>query len=180
MKLKQLLIIFFILLISCGGSPNESRNRTKPVKTNNKTVAKNKQEKNNKEKNNEKARKKEKKHKKKKLEFKEIFTYKNLNKRDPFELPDTSEFETLTEKTKGADFDFSKYKYKGLLDLGEKMAIIEDSTGKGFILKEGDNFGGALVKNISNEKIILKKSYVESTGSKKEIILEKVQPEGGK
>ncbi len=172
---KQVFILLIILFISisCGGNTEDRESlERKPVKK----VSKN--ENDNKNTNNTEKQEDN----KKKLDLKETFTYDSQGKNDPFKIEvESSSYGSVSGESGEYQFNFTRFKYKGMLSFGnEKKALIEDVNGKGIILKKGDAFGGAKVEEISKNEIILIKTYIESTGGSKKIILERVESKGGK
>ena len=127
---------------------------------------------------------------KKKKKKKEVYVYNSHGRQDPFVKPFNEKIaakKILNKKDSTDsdayenDFDFSKYFYKGTIKYGhESIGMIENKNGKGIILKVGDVIGGAKVVEITKEKIVLTRIAIRSRGQAKNIILHKVQSEGGK
>ncbi|TYB31386.1 MAG: pilus assembly protein PilP [Candidatus Mcinerneyibacterium aminivorans] len=182
-KLYYILIIIFIsLLYSCGGNGSNSQETGVQTPNNQKKVEQYSKKENNQKNISDKSNNNENK-KEKSLEIKETFNYKSLGKRDPFESPISKSKlnQPQTSAQGGIEFNYSRFSYKGIIELtSEKIALIEDSSGKGFRLKKGDSFGGAVVEEITKDRVILKKIQKEAGGTSKKIILEKTESKGGK
>ncbi len=183
-----ILILFLIFMSSCSGNNNSQNPNVQTSQQNKKQVQQYEKSENSNDKkqkkNNNKSNKKDEKEKKS-LGIKETFDYKNMGKRDPFEIPLTEKDITEPQGTgvqdEGYEFNFSQFKYKGLIKLlDSSIALIEDDSGKGIRLKEGDSFGGAVVVEINKNEVILEKQPKEKKGSPKQIILEKIESKGGK
>lgn len=129
----------------------------------------------------------EKKEEEKKEPVKVVYRYNPKGKRDPFLLPGVTaagEKKSISvadlKAEKGSEIDFSKFQLKATLNLNGWTATLEDSTGKGVILRIGDVFGGAKVVSITKDTITLRRIRILSEGQERDVVLKKADIEGGK
>ncbi len=119
---------------------------------------------------------------------KPVYSYNPRGKRDPFKLPSGlsvgGEKKLTVAGMSGGkapgEIDFAKFQLKATMNLNGWTATLEDSSGKGVILRMGDVFGGAKVVSITSDTITLRRLKVLSEGQERNIILQKVKAEGGK
>ena len=72
---------------------------------------------------------------------------------------------------------FSEITLKGIIwRKKDALALIEDSTGKGYILKKGDPLGTGYVKAIKQDRIVIEVSYTNIFGKKEKKLIEIVLP----
>ncbi|HDS03609.1 MAG TPA: hypothetical protein ENN72_07890 [Firmicutes bacterium] len=128
----------------------------------------------------------EKKPESEKTEAVQAYQYKDHGKKDPFLLPADTVKDKSGKLTSGlagsqeGEVDFSKFTFKATIKYGvESVAVLEDSGGKGIILRVGEVFGGAKVISITSEKIVLRRLTLKSEDQSREIVLQRVKPEGG-
>ena len=116
----------------------------------------------------------------------EVYRYQDHSKTDPFLSPGDLTREkggklnvTLSGSREG-EIDFSKFSFKATIQYGaEHVAVLEDSAGKGIILRVGEVFGGAKVISIDSERLVLRRLTVKNEDQSREIVLQRVKPEGG-
>jgi len=126
--------------------------------------------------------------KQKKMRNKPFYTSKIANLRDPF-LPFIN-FSEETEKKRKKNrpllplqrYTLSQLKLIAIIDAGntKKWAMVQDASGKGYILKKGMFVGseGGIVKNIIRDKVIIQQNFVDVFGKKKKkIAVMKLHPE---
>jgi hypothetical protein len=128
----------------------------------------------------------EKKPESEKTEVVQAYQYKDHGKKDPFLSPADTVKDKSGKLTSGlagsqeGEVDFSKFTFKATIKYGvESVAVLEDSGGKGIILRVGEVFGGAKVISITSEKIVLRRLTLKSEDQSREIVLQRVKPEGG-
>lgn len=115
-----------------------------------------------------------------------VYRYQDHSKTDPFLSPGDLSREkggklnvTLSGSREG-EIDFSKFSFKATIQYGaEHVAVLEDSAGKGIILRVGEVFGGAKVISIDSERLVLRRLTVKNEDQSREIVLQRVKPEGG-
>ncbi len=111
---------------------------------------------------------------------KETYQYKSHNKRDPFinpyATPEEKDGSTTQQSVVDAeDVDFSKLNYRGIIHYGnEVVAMLEDDSGRGIVLKIGSVIGGAKVESITREMVVLRRFVIKTEGQPRDIILHKV------
>ena len=116
----------------------------------------------------------------------EVYRYQDHSKTDPFLSPgDLSrekggKLNTTLSGSREGEIDFSKFAFKATIQYGvEHVAVLEDSAGKGIILRVGEVFGGAKVISIDSERLVLRRLTVKNEDQSREIVLQRVKPEGG-
>ncbi|GEM_PF-4344689 len=58
----------------------------------------------------------------------------------------------------------------------QALALIEDSTGKGYIVKKGDPLGPGYVKAIKKDRIVIETTYIDIFGERKKKFIEITLP----
>jgi len=116
----------------------------------------------------------------------EVYRYQDHGKYDPFLSPgDLSrkkggKLNVNMSVSREGEIDFSKFSFKATIQFGtEHVAVLEDSAGKGIILRVGEVFGGAKVISIDSERLIMRRLTVKNEDQSREIVLQRVKPEGG-
>ncbi len=80
---------------------------------------------------------------------KEVYTIDLQNLQNPFITPKT--YKILTQKEETIPLELVGIVRKN----GKKMALLQDPTKKGYILREGDKIGKATIKEIGNDYLII-------------------------
>ena len=102
------------------------------------------------------------------------FQYQIEGKADPFE-PFFSQPPRPPEPVPAADaLLMQNYKLVGMISAGkERVAVVEDASGKGYYLNRGSKIGSSVVSLIENTQVRLTETYTTATdrGVTKEIIM---------
>lgn len=88
-------------------------------------------------------------------EIEEKITVLDVKPKEVFRAPQVKE-EKPDARKEAVTLDMHGLKLVGIM-FGEKdyLAIIEDSSGRSFLLKKGDNLNGSQIKNIEKDKLVL-------------------------
>ncbi len=113
------------------------------------------------------------------------YRYDPIGKPDPFEPFDFSKVGALIPTSPLQQFDLSQLKLVGIIwGIADARALVEDPTGKGYIIQRGTKVGkndGTVIRILSDEVVVLEKYQDFFTGKIKtnEVSMRLVKTEGG-
>lgn len=114
------------------------------------------------------------------------YSYDRTGKRDPFRSFVLDRLKQLDETTKGPleQFDLSQLDVVGVVwDASNRRALVQDPSGRGYIVKEGTRIGkneGRIIR-IDDNLVLVRETYVDYIGEKttKDISMRVRQAQGG-